>query len=108
MLVAASLAVIAAYWVKELGRQDDLLRVQRDPPPIDFLVDVNSAPWTELSLLPGVGETLAKRIVESRAADGPFREHDDVLRVRGIGPKTLERMRPYLTPMPDFDSVAGP
>jgi competence protein ComEA len=108
-LVAASLLAIAAYWLKEHGRQDDLLHVERDPPaPVEFLVDVNSASWTELSLLPGIGETLAKRIVESRGAEGPFRDHEELLRVRGIGPGTLARMRPYLTPMPDLEAVAGP
>jgi competence protein ComEA len=49
--------------------------------------------------LPEIGEALAKGIVESREQDGPFASHDDLDRVRGIGPKTLERIRPYLRPV---------
>jgi hypothetical protein len=45
--------------------------------------------------------------VESRGDAGPFGDHDDLLRVNGIGPRTLEKMRPYLLPMPDQDAVAG-
>jgi len=56
-------------------------------------------------LLPEIGESLAKRIVESRDADGPFADHDDLQRVRGIGPKTLDRVRPYLLPMPNRATV---
>ena len=56
--------------------------------------------------MPGIGETLGKRIVESRESDGPFRDHEDVKRVRGIGPKTLERIRPYFTPVPEADAMA--
>jgi competence protein ComEA len=50
---------------------------------------------------------LARRIVESRVVEGPFGDHRDLLRVNGIGPRTLERMRPYLLPMPNQDAVAG-
>lgn len=59
-------------------------------------------------MLPGLGETLAKRIVASRESEGPFRDHDDLRRVRGIGPRTLERIRPYLLPIPEIESVVGP
>jgi competence protein ComEA len=50
---------------------------------------------------------MARRIVESRQATGEFRDHDDLRRVRGIGPRTLEKMKPYLLPMPDQQDVAG-
>ena len=57
-------------------------------------------------MLPGVGETLARRIVESRSEAGPFTELEALRRVRGIGPKTLERIRPYLRPVPSAANVA--
>jgi competence protein ComEA len=68
---------------------------------------VAGADWPELSLLPGVGETLARRIVESRSKHGRFADLDDLRRVRGIGPKTLERIRPFLRPLPPAANVAG-
>jgi competence protein ComEA len=57
--------------------------------------------------LPDIGPTLAGRIVESRAAEGAYLDHDDLMRVKGIGPKTLEKIRPYLLPMPEHSGLAG-
>jgi competence protein ComEA len=64
-------------------------------PPLTGPVDVNSAPPEELRRLPRIGPKLAQRIVEARAAR-PFRSADDLRRVRGIGPKTLEGLRPHV------------
>jgi DNA uptake protein ComE-like DNA-binding protein len=62
-----------------------------------YLVDVNQAPWYELSLVPGLGGTLAQRI----AAQRPYASLDDLLGerggVRGIGRIRLEELRPFLT-----------
>ena len=58
-------------------------------------------------MLPGVGETLARRIVDSRQSAGPFLDHRDLLRVPGVGPVTLEAIQPYLLPLPGADDVAG-
>jgi competence protein ComEA len=77
------------------------------PQLAQFQVDINKAQWPELATLPGVGRTLAERIVQSREETGPFRDTDDLRRVRGIGPRTLESLRPYLRPMPGRQAVAG-
>lgn len=66
-----------------------------DEPP--WPIDVNSASAAELERLPGVGPVIAGRIVEYREANGPFKGVDDLLAVRGIGPRTLEQLRPYVT-----------
>ena len=63
------------------------------PPP---LVDVNRATSRELETLPGIGPALAGRIVASREEEGPFRRVEDLERVRGIGPATVERLRPLV------------
>ena len=44
----------------------------------------------------GIGEATAKKIVADREANGPFKSVDEVQRVKGIGPATLEKMRPWL------------
>lgn len=67
-------------------------------PPGPEPVDLNQAGVEALDALPGIGPALAGRIVESRARDGPFRRADDLLRVRGIGPALLERLRPRVRP----------
>ncbi len=59
-------------------------------------IDVNRATAAELQRLPGIGPKLAARILLAR--DGqPFRRVEDLRRVSGIGAKTLEKLRPYVT-----------
>jgi competence protein ComEA len=57
---------------------------------------LNRATAEQLQELPGIGPVLAARIVEERHSHGPFRSVDELLRVRGIGPKTLAKVRPYV------------
>jgi competence protein ComEA len=107
-LVVASLAAMGGYWIVQGGFTGDLIEIDRASPlSAKFQVDINKAEWPELAELPEIGPTLAQRIVESRSEAGPFVDHDDLQRVRGIGPLTLERMRPYLLPMPGRGDVAG-
>lgn len=108
VLVFAGLAATIGWWLWQGGHQRRLIELDRaEPQTARFQVDINSADWPELAQLPGVGETLARRIVQSRQTDGPFVDHNELRRVRGIGPKTVERIRPYLLPMPGGTEVAG-
>lgn len=70
-----------------------------NPDPSDgdgaLVVNLNSASASELTALPGIGETLAGRIVAWREENGPFARVDQVMAVSGIGPATYERIRPY-------------
>jgi competence protein ComEA len=70
-------------------------------------IDPNRAGESELRALPGVGPALARRIVESRRAQGPYLAVDDLRRVRGFGPQTLVRLRGRLEIRPPA-VVAGP
>jgi competence ComEA-like helix-hairpin-helix protein len=60
-------------------------------------LDVNTAKREELLQIPGIGPTLADRIVDYRTKNGPFATLDDLERVHGIGPLLMNRLRPYLT-----------
>lgn len=60
-------------------------------------INVNTAPESELELLPRIGPALAARIVEYRTKNGPFRAVDDLVNVKGVGPLTLEKLRPLVT-----------
>jgi len=60
-------------------------------------INVNTAPSSELVVLPGIGPKKAEAIVLYREANGPFATVDDLIQVKGIGPKTLEKLRPLVT-----------
>lgn len=61
------------------------------------VVNLNTASAEQLQLLPRVGPALAERIVAFREANGPFRSADELAAVKGIGERTLEQMKPYLS-----------
>jgi competence protein ComEA len=107
-LVTLALVGMGVYWIVQGGPRGELIQIDRAAPlEARYQVDINKADWPELAELPDIGETLAQRIVESRQVQGAFRDHDDLRRVRGIGPRTLEKMKPYLLPMPGQQEVAG-
>jgi len=56
-------------------------------------VDINAAGPDELDSLPGVGPAIAQRIIDERNAGGAFHYPEDLLSVRGIGEKTLNKLR---------------
>lgn len=57
------------------------------------VVNVNTATRAELEALPLIGPALADRIIADRTANGPYRTVDDLARVRGISPRTVEQLR---------------
>jgi len=68
-----------------------------DAPDQPVAVDINTADEETLQQLPGIGPALAERIVADRIANGPYASADDLTRVSGIGEKTVEEIRPYVT-----------
>jgi len=60
-------------------------------------VDINKASVEQLTALPGVGETLAQRIVDYREQQGPFASAEELMNVKGIGEKSFEKLRDRLT-----------
>jgi competence ComEA-like helix-hairpin-helix protein len=63
-------------------------------------VELNAATEKDLLSLPRVGPSLAKRILEQRKALGGFKRIEDLLTVKGVGEKTLEVLRPFITVVP--------
>ena len=68
----------------------------RTQSPAHHAIDLNTATKAELMLLPGIGPAYAERIILSREDQGPFERVEDLDRVKGIGPKTIERLRPFV------------
>lgn len=107
VLVAMSLASIAGWWLWQGELRGRVIDIETaEPITVDFKIDVNRADWPELALMPNIGEQLAKRIVADRSERGPFRDLAELRRVRGIGPKTLAGMKPFLLPIPDLENTA--
>lgn len=59
-------------------------------------IDINSANSAQLQEVPGIGPATAEKILQMRKSYGAFKSVDDLMAVRGIGPKRLEKMRKYL------------
>jgi competence protein ComEA len=64
----------------------------------DGRIDLNTADAAALDTLPRIGPAMAQRIIEWRESNGPITSVDDLLAVSGIGTKTVEALRPLVTP----------
>ena len=60
-------------------------------------VNINSASQDQLTSLPGVGPALAKRILDYRKENGPFKRLEDLMNVKGIGEKSFEKLKGIIT-----------
>jgi competence protein ComEA len=63
---------------------------------VNWPLDVNNATVTELDTVPGIGPSLAEKIVQYRAKHGRFQKYEDLIKVYGIGNAKLEKFRPFL------------
>jgi competence protein ComEA len=73
---------------------------------LGLALDPNLASVADLEAIPGIGPVLAKRIVEFREEHGPVHKLETLLEVKGMGPKILEKIRPYVVII--ADSQASP
>ncbi|MBX3357812.1 MAG: ComEA family DNA-binding protein [Phycisphaeraceae bacterium] len=67
------------------------------PSSIARSININTATLAELELLPGIGPSLAQRIIDDRTAKGPFKTIDELDRVKGIGPTAIRKLRSMAT-----------
>ncbi len=76
---------------ESLAKKEEV-RPERNTAP-SYLVNINTASASQIQTLPGIGPVKARAIIDAR----PYATIDGLIRVRGIGPKTLERLRPLVT-----------
>lgn len=62
----------------------------------DGRMNINTATSDQLQMLPGIGETLAQRIIDYRTEHGDFKSVKELLQVNGIGESKLEQIKPYI------------
>jgi competence protein ComEA len=60
-------------------------------------ININTADSTQLQLVPGIGPSTAEKILQMRKSYGAFKSVNDLMAIRGIGQKRLEKMKKYLT-----------
>jgi len=87
----------------EMSEQAAAAGTRKTPPPAP--IDLNRATRQELMQLPSIAGTLADRILEDRRVNGPYRRVEDIMRVRGIKGRTLEKLREHVFVLPP-DSAA--
>jgi competence ComEA-like helix-hairpin-helix protein len=94
--IAAAAIVSVAFASARLSIKSNSVR----PAQSAFIVDINSASAGELVAIPSVGPSLATAIVDHRKEHGPFESLQSLTEVPGIGEMTLDRLHPYLRPIP--------
>jgi competence protein ComEA len=63
----------------------------------EFPININLANEAQLVLIPGIGKSTAKKIMNKRIEAGKYSSAEDLLKVKGIGPKKLEKIKEYIT-----------
>ena len=76
---------------------DEAAATEQTEPPLDQIININTADLDALQTLPGIGPVLAQRIIDYRMENGPFRTAGDLMNVSGIGEKKMEAILDLIT-----------
>jgi len=98
-LVLICIALIIAFNAAKRPKTDVLYPIHAMPEGFVSMdkIDINAASMEELDELPGVGETLAGRIIAHREANGSFESIEDIMLVNGIGEGIFAEIKDMIT-----------
>lgn len=101
-LVMTASAVMTLCFAQRSTKSASLPALPHNPPAAAQadqaqLVDVNTAGLDELMTLPGIGQARAQAILDDRAANGPYRYPENLIRVKGIGEGILGQILDQIT-----------
>ena len=89
------ITIASVVWISLRPRIHETTTIPRGVTSPLLRVNLNDADERELSLLPSIGPTIARRIIENRDRLGPFESLEDLGRIHGIGEKSIEKLRVY-------------
>jgi competence protein ComEA len=98
-IVVAHILTVVIFIIPLSGcKQENGKTIVESPaaPLRENTIDINTGSEKELQTLPGIGETLAKRIIEFRERNGRFRRPEHLLLVPGISEKRFREIRPLI------------
>jgi competence protein ComEA len=95
-LAGLGLVLLTLYWLRISSWGRTAIDIEHLPQAeYQYEIDINRATWVEWAQFQGIGEKLARRIVAEQE-QRPFESVDDLLRVRGLGRRRLDELRPFL------------
>ena len=97
LLIVLLVLLIACRGKMSGWGQAEIEILSQQPREYYYAIDINRASWVEWAQLDGIGEVIARRIVDERQRHGPFQSIEDLRRVRGVGTKLIEKLAPFLT-----------
>ncbi|MCP4714887.1 MAG: helix-hairpin-helix domain-containing protein [Deltaproteobacteria bacterium] len=87
--------MVVAVWVSVVPAAQPV-KAKAGKAALTGKLNINTATAKEIALLPGIGKKTAKTIVEYRSSNGGFKALDDLLKIKGVGKKTIAKCKNYL------------
>ena len=94
---SSDLLIIKESSQNSSDERDNSAAISASEPNVSKKININTAPASELVRLKGIGEVKADAIIKYRNENGGFKSVDELINVSGIGKKTLEKIRDYVT-----------